>query len=572
MNEVTDPAILARLNAPEGPVTDPAILERLNAPEPTGLEKVAKVVQDLLPNKMEGAKAAGRVIMEKGPEALASAADRFSFQDNPMNQIANVARGVEDILGVALSGGMAGFKAAYEKTPTGKAAGGIAEEVIAKGGDLVSLVADTEFGQETAANINAVTDAWDKTAEKYPEAAQNLKDAGLIATYITPGPKRVPITGKGAIASGEAAGIRYSKKRLTAMLEPAVVDFRKAKYIEEGPLNKRTFVPDARTTEIVDRLSTVDTIRPNASFTKNQEIVLNEIEKAAKETTQVIRRNGNPKINLDEIAVEFERAVEALEDQIARGIITGDGAKVARSLADDASRLLAEAPKNTRGTAMSALQARKDLDALIKKYRGDVFNADKESGISVAAREIRNILNDAVFKTDPSDQVKDLLNKQFSLYRALDVFQEKAAKEQANNVYRAVAQIKDTTHLPSTPLALAATAGAFAPFMLPVAAVIASGIPVHYAFQAMKKGQLKALRGRIMMESSKAVKNLSEAKGAQMLAERGIILAAIDKAIASDEPQHSQEDVQKVMQANPEFSEQEARSYLTYLKGVGGGN
>ena len=71
-----------------------------------------------------------------------------------------------------------------------------------------------------------------------------------------------------------------------------------------------------------------------------------------------------------------------------------------------------------------------------------------------------------------------------------------------------------------------------------------------------------------------------------MLAERGIILAAIDKAIAEKEEgreppqasavaapvqsQYPQEDVQKVLQANPSFNEQDAQEYLTYLKGVGG--
>ena len=544
MNEVTDPAILARLNAPEGPVTDPAILERLNAPEPTGLEKVAGVVQDLLPNRVEGTKAAGRVIMDKGPEALSKAADRFSFQDSPMNQIANVARGVEDILGVALSGGMAGFKAAYAKTPTGKAAGGIAEEVIAKGGDLVSLVADTEFGQDTAANINAVTDAWDRTAEKYPEAAQNLKDAGLIATYITPGPK-IPTKGLKVLKAGTAKQLAYQKKRLTAMMEPLVIDFKKGTYIEVGPLNTRTFVPDTKIETVIDRLTTIDSINPDLSFTKNQEIVLKEIEDAAKATKKVIMKNGNPKVDLAAMDEEFELAIEALNEQIGKGIITGDAATVALSLVDDAKRLIYEVPSRQRGRAASVLEARKGLDALIKKYRGDVYSAEKESGLAVAAREVRNILNDAVYKTDPTQEVYDLINKQHGLYTALDVFQDKATKEQSNAILRATAQIKDVTHLPTTPLALAATGVFFAPFLPAVTAGLAAGIPAAAALRAMKKGQLKSLRGRMMLESTKVLKTLSEREGAQMLAERAILLSAIDEAIADDTPPNSQEDMIK---------------------------
>jgi hypothetical protein len=91
-----------------------------------------------------------------------------------------------------------------------------------------------------------------------------------------------------------------------------------------------------------------------------------------------------------------------------------------------------------------------------------VFDADLESAVSIALKDIRGYLNDTVKKSTKSTRVGPLLDKQHKLLTAGDMLEEKAMKQADTWFGRTIQKFEKATgeKIPTTPLAQAATATA----------------------------------------------------------------------------------------------------------------
>lgn len=109
--------------------------------------------------------------------------------------------------------------------------------------------------------------------------------------------------------------------------------------------------------------------------------------------------------------------------------VVGDAESAATKVITKFERLV----KENGYTPSGLLKARKALDKWVRNQKGDkVFSPTTESGVTEAIRVIRKTGNDFLAQIAPNTAVKQLLNTQSTLYRAIDNIAPKAAGEGSN--------------------------------------------------------------------------------------------------------------------------------------------
>jgi hypothetical protein len=132
---------------------------------------------------------------------------------------------------------------------------------------------------------------------------------------------------------------------------------------------------------------------------------------------------------------------------------------------DTAVKRLQERAKNGNITAKDILEVRRALDKEIfrKKPSAGLENPDLTSAKEVAGKYVRDELNQAFLKLMPDDEAYKLINGMSMLFRAKNLLDVKAGRAiNQTLVGRTMKGIEDASGLrfPTTPLAIAATAGA----------------------------------------------------------------------------------------------------------------
>ena len=84
---------------------------------------------------------------------------------------------------------------------------------------------------------------------------------------------------------------------------------------------------------------------------------------------------------------------------------------------------------------------------MIKRQKPNAFAWDKESALTIALREIRTSANDLVDSKAVDVPVKELLQKQSNLYRAIDEMAPKAAMEAQSALWRLWQKVKNALGL-----------------------------------------------------------------------------------------------------------------------------
>lgn len=326
--------------------------------------------------------------------------------------------------------------------------------------------------------------AW---AEENPEWAQTVEEAVSVGSMGRTGPKR----GDTYIKRQKKHNISNRKDQTRQLLEPDTKDFTNWDYYEDTGGTVRGS-PKTWTKEVLDEVVRVPDVKPKKSYVHNMNAVRTKSKDYKDELDSLVSAKGKQDINIDSVKTGLANRVNSLDKET---LLTGDPLAKAIKIYDHATDLLDEAD----GSALSILNVRRKLDEWVSD-QSRVFDADLQSATSIALRDIRGYLNDTVKKNTKSTRVSTLLDKQHKLLTAGDMLQEQASAQADKYFGRLVQKFEKNTgiHLPSTPLAQAATLGAAgvtfgAPGLAGAAGALATYKGVRWLFSPDGKRMLAEL-------------------------------------------------------------------------------
>ena len=449
-----------------------------------------------LPERLSGS------FLEGVDRVREDAQDVEGGMDNPVTTGANIARiGLEGLNEVAETGAAA-WKATWGQHPM------FDNDFVRS---ALSEVAESDTANYVMDVLNKGYDAWQGYKERNPTEAALIEDTGVVAEVLGP---KVPgvskITRKVANKAdlekrsrkwkrkGNQQDIDERKEGVTALLEPDnKYDPTLGDTIEnDNLLRTKQFVPNDRLDTIIESTSLVDDVNPKRSYTFNNMKIRDETKNLRKETNKVLLKHGNPKVDKTELIDDLNRVLDDMSSVPGYHSLSGDARKYAEDYYQEVMRILQD-KKGSRATQI--LDARREFDKWVNAG-SKVYDVNRESAKQVAASHIRNVLNDSVKRVDPSGDVHDLLTRQHNLLSASDMLGSKIAKEAGNVFSRTWHGMRELAHLPSTPLAIYATAVPLATTALgpAVGGGVAVGGAAWQTYKALTSAQRKREIGRLL--------------------------------------------------------------------------
>lgn len=399
---------------------------------------------------------------------------------------------------------------------------------------------ETDLGKEGLEAAEKGFAAYNEFSAENPRAARNIEsvvDIGLLLAPIKGKPKvkaQPTFADKLATrvtAAGEAQTLRQKSAFVDDLVRPQQTKkVREAEILrstEEGALATRTTELSTAERAMADEVGKIAEVGSDKTLLGN----LNAIQTAnrAEANSLVNLLAKNPVIiPKREFGTALDQAVIRLRENPA---LVGDAAKTATSVVEKMKKLVAANP----GTASGLLQARKELDAFIGSQRPKVFDPATESALSIAVREVRQTTNDFIDSKATSVDVKNSLQKQSNLFRAVENIGPKAADEAGNSILRLFQRVARATDLGTSfsqkialglglvggGTALAFNASSVAPFL------VGAAIPAGALFGAGKlaaSATTKKAIGSLLRQADKAIRTTKdEALLAQLRADRGTV-------------------------------------------------
>ncbi len=386
--------------------------------------------------------------------------------------------------------------------------------------------------------------ATNKASEYFQWASENKEDALRLESIVDVGlmslpPTKVPpVTEAMDRASvklldvGRVQGINKRHDQVWRLLEPLKLDKDSLRRTEiKGPLGTKTTSPSPMQEESIKVVSLIPDVRAGKTFTHNFNAIHNEIESTAKRLIKRIDREGNPQVDMKALVTGMQREVDSFINSPDIHIAGSATPKRTQAFIDKTVQLL----KESDGSAKGVLEARKQLDDYIQQ--GHSLDPEYLDSKGAALKIIRDHLNSAVAEAVPKVDVDGLLRKQFLMYNAGDVVGDKAIDEARNSIARTYANIHRVTgtSLPTTPLALAATAGGAGALMTEGVlfygsaglALVAGGT---LALKALSSPQTKKALGVLLGGANKAIKaSKNKEMIEQLKADRLVIISLLQQ-------------------------------------------
>lgn len=377
----------------------------------------------------------------------------------PTEMTADLIRAGGSAVGTGLSAVGAGIEGAWGDTKVGKTLAPYGEKAL-------SAIVNNPLVQSGLEAIESGVKTWDELFKESPEIKSQVEDALIVGATVAPLPK-----GKSLVKKGTLGKQLQRKTDIIKFMEPVTPDTDLGNYFEYGLLRNRGFTPKDSLQDVYNQLDILPKFDPKRSYNYNQNVVRARISQSAEDLLADLKKEGNVKVDMPKLREEFDEILIELQNRLDSGYLSGDAYKPAVSMIEE---VITDLPK--KPTTTQILKARKALDAKLKKARGadTVFNPDRESGLSIASREVRQALNDSIHAKSSSSY--GLLEEQHLLYRALDRLDEGLKIESKTGPGRAIESVLPIgMHLPTTPLALGATVGA-ATALNPAAVGTAAGV------------------------------------------------------------------------------------------------
>lgn len=158
------------------------------------------------------------------------------------------------------------------------------------------------------------------------------------------------------------------------------------------------------------------------------------------------------------------------------------------------------------------LQLRKDFDNAIRKAKWEwVFDPKTESAFTTAIRDFRQWLNNKVAELVPDANVKQILDKQSSLYNVSKTLSDRFSWQANSLIWRVLNKVQWVTWVPRTEIIELTTAlwlaGIISPLIAPVSWVIAAGYLWKKWIQYLTRPENKRKVARILRKFDEAINN-----------------------------------------------------------------
>ena len=415
----------------------------VTAPEGASQEDVLSYAKENFP-KMQGVEAV------KAPEVEQGFTERVSRRLGERRQ--EVSKTFEDVA----TGEITGAEGALQTLGKGAAGASldiVGEGIISLGRGISAAVPDaiedpikrevvegwdtlmnTDVGEYATEALTGGIEKWNEFKAGNPRWAKNIESGVNIAAIVSPVKAKAhakPTTlGKASNYFEDIAGKQVKRKRkdfvgdlISPKKTPKVRAAETARTTEKGRgLLRRDVVElSAREKDIAAEVSKINGVTPKNSIQKN----LNAIQEANQKIAKQLDADVGKRRILGLRATTSKKIDDAISLMVAENpVITGNAVTVANKISAKAKKIIESNP----GTPKGLLDSRKQLDSWIKKQKGTkVFDPELESALSVAVRDVRNVINDSVEASTGSAAVKQELKKQSLLFDAIENLAPKAA-------------------------------------------------------------------------------------------------------------------------------------------------
>jgi len=437
--------------------------------------------------------------------------------------------------------GVAGQAAGLATDILGQGISAVIPEFIKKPlGKVVQKVAESD-------PVKFTVQKYQEWAKSNPRAAKNLEATVNIITILPIGPTvaKIGTKGVGKTIIGKTAGVlersaleateaskgAFVRDLIRPIQTKAIKEAQVARTSETGyGLFKKSIVAPTTTELKAEKaILSIPEIKPSNTFQQNWNIINNANKKEAQLLERALTKNdfAYPK---KELIARLNTAKKTLSENPA---LVGDAAKSADKLIVKITQMVDEAP--AKGSNL--LRVRKEFDKWVESQKGaGVFDPVRENAFSIANRDIRQTLNTFLDEKAPSVGVKASLQKQSSLYRALENITPKAAREADSAVGRAFENMKRIVGLKNaTVQEIAAIVGigglgAASFFAPPAAIVMGTGFILWRAGKIVLNPKLRSAMAILLKEVDKKLPTIiGQAQRQQLMLEIGMIKALLEQ-------------------------------------------
>lgn len=355
-------------------------------------------------------------------------------------------------------------------TDTIGAAGHVANQAL---GGVPGMLADkavqsvvkSPLGAQGVSALKQGVDAWTAFEQKYPRAAQDLSAIPAIANLVT-----TFYTGGAAAEAGTIAK-QVGKKTLENITEKTAANTAAKTAVAGKDAALARVMPDYESAtnsaklklqaETVknDTNATVPRVNEGGLF-KGRTLTPTKLEKQAAQELRTVPGYKDKLTNLETenlIRPEIAARGKALESSLSKENILVPRKQVVsivRKAVEDVPkhslllqksdpaiasylRVTENAANANDGTLAGVLRVRKNLDAAYANARGKLaYDNDKLAALDDVHRAGRDALTQYLIDTAKTTKVKEALQSQWNLYRALDEISVKAAKESGSSYKR----------------------------------------------------------------------------------------------------------------------------------------
>ena len=406
----------------------------------------------------------------------------------------------------------------------------VARESLGAAWDYLS---QSPIGQQGMLAAMNTYEGYQQLKEQYPtviaEAERVLGTSFDISALFSPRPDLINLDKQ--IRAARAAGVKTKlskeKQAITNMVEPELFSTTD-EVVLRGPLRTKTWIPNEFEDDVIDAIQTIPGLKPYGTITDNFNVIQKHIESQATKLNNFVK-SQNKKVNTEEISEEF---AYAMQDFMGSDVV---------ALASDAAQsqikkyvtLAQQLIKDEGGDLKGVLEARRKFDKAVHAAGGTI-EADVATYQAMAAKEVRNVLNNYLKANTKGDEVHHLLDQQFRSLTALDRMVNKRNREGTNAPARAIQIIKDNTgiSLSTTLLSVLATG---ASFVSPAVAIPVAGAAVGTALssQIRRHGKATVLKSyaELLSAVDKTMKTVTSPAGLEALSlDRLVIVDLMNQA------------------------------------------
>lgn len=400
-------------------------------------------------------------------------------------------------------------------------------------------ILQTAGGQAGLAAIGKGVEAYQAWKAKNPQGSQDLEAVVNIAALLPIGrfsagkqvlkPGILSKTGKVLETTGAKKIADTRKSFISGLITPQQTakvkqtQVPRTREVGAGPFRKSIIEPTTQEARAAEAVLNVPEVTSKATVQRNFNFIKRANEAEAKKLTTSLEKNDIvfPK---KELKARLEIARQEILDNPS---IVGNDELTAKKLITELNRRI----DASEAKGSSLLKLRKDYDTWVKSQKGsNIFSPDKENAFSIVNRKLRQTINDFLDEKATNVAVKESLQRQSSLFNAMDNLVPKAAIEADTAFRRALQRMGEILGTKSTIVqGLAALAGigglgAAATFAPAVAVLGIGGVLIWKGGKLVMNPKIRKTLGKVLIAIDKKVaKSPRSTQSAKIATLKGII-------------------------------------------------